>query len=68
MIVCGYVRVSTIEQSSDKHYSIPEQTDRLKAYCDAKGWPLAKIYTDGGYSGKNLDRPAMRQLIAECKS
>ena len=67
MVVCGYVRVSSIEQASDKHYSIGEQTDRLKAYCEAKGWTLKKIYTDAGYSGKNLDRPAMRELIAECK-
>lgn len=67
MIVCGYVRVSSVEQASDKHYSIGEQTDRLKAYCEAKGWTLKRIYTDGGYSGKNLDRPAMRELISECK-
>lgn len=67
MIVAGYVRVST-DLQMERGYSIPAQTDRLKAYCEAKGWTLAKIYTDGGYSGKNLDRPAMRELIAECKS
>lgn len=65
--VAAYVRVSSERQASDEHYSIPEQTDRLKAYCAAKGWTLAKIYTDGGYSGKNLNRPAMQELIKECK-
>ena len=67
MIVAGYVRVST-DLQMEKGYSIGEQTDRLESYCSAKGWTLAKIYTDGGYSGKNLDRPAIRQLISECKS
>ena len=66
MNVCGYVRVSLETQASDKHYSIPEQTDRIQAYCKAKGWNLVHIYTDAGYSGKSLDRPAMQQLIAEC--
>ena len=49
MIVVGYVRVSTEHQLDN--YSIDEQTERLKAYCRAKGWILAKIYTDGGFSG-----------------
>lgn len=65
--VAAYIRVSTEAQASDEHFSIPEQTDRVKAYCAAKGWELVKIYTDPGYSGKNLDRPAIRQLISECR-
>ena len=38
MIVVGYVRVSTEHQLDN--YSIDEQTERLKAYCRAKGWIL----------------------------
>ena len=67
MNVCGYVRVSTSEQATDDHYSIPEQIDRLKAYCLSREWNLVKIYTDPGYSGKSLDRPAMQSLMQECK-
>lgn len=65
--VAAYVRVSTDKQASDEHFSIPEQKSRIESYCAAKGWNLVKIYTDPGYSGKSLDRPAMKQLIAECK-
>ena len=65
--VAAYVRVSTDKQASDEHFSIPEQTDRIKAYCAAKRWNLVKIYTDPGYSGKDLNRPAIQQLITECK-
>lgn len=36
--VFGYVRVSTDNQL--ENYSIEEQTERIKAYCAAKGWTL----------------------------
>ena len=52
-----YVRVSTDNQL--ENYSIEEQTDRLKAYCKAKDIQIVKIYTDGGYSGGNVNRPAL---------
>ena len=57
MRVFGYVRVSTENQL--ENYSIDEQVERLKAYCQAKGWTLIKVYTDGGFSGGNLNRPAL---------
>lgn len=66
MNVAGYVRVSTREQAQEG-YSIPEQSERLQKYCEAKGWSLVKTYIDGGYSGAKLDRPAMQELIKECR-
>lgn len=59
-----YVRVSTNRQA-EEGYSIPQQIERLKKYCEAMGWILVKIYTDDGYSGGDLERPAMKQMIAE---
>jgi site-specific DNA recombinase len=61
-----YVRVSTDVQI--ENYSIEEQTERLKAYCKAKDLPIFKIYTDPGFSGGNLDRPALRQMLQDIKS
>lgn len=61
--VAIYVRVSTLEQTEG--YSIPEQTDRLNKYCEAHGWLVVKTYTDPGYSGANMDRPALQQLFAD---
>ncbi len=58
-----YIRVSTENQL--ENYSIEEQTERLKAYCKAKDWSIYKIYTDGGYSGGNVERPALQQLISD---
>lgn len=57
-----YVRVSTTEQA-EHGYSIGEQTERLKSYCKAMGWTVYKVYTDPGYSGASLDRPALQSLI-----
>lgn len=60
--VVGYVRVSTENQL--ENYSIDEQTQRIRSYCEAKGWNLIKIYTDGGYSGGNTNRPALQEMLS----
>ena len=65
--VAGYVRVSTKEQQ-EHGYSIDEQTARLKAYCKAMGWKITKVYTDGGYSGANTNRPALQDLLEAAQS
>ena len=61
MPVFGYVRVSTDNQLDN--YSIEEQTERIESYCKAKGWTLLHIYTDGGYSGGNTNRPALQKML-----
>lgn len=65
MNVAIYLRVSTPEQK-EHGYSLGEQQERLSAYCKAKGWRLVKTYEDGGYTGANLDRPAIQRLMHEC--
>jgi site-specific DNA recombinase len=59
--VVGYARVSTENQL--ENYSIPQQEQRLAAYALAKGWELHKIYIDGGYSGGNMERPGLQELL-----
>lgn len=66
MVVVGYARVSTENQL--ENYSIEEQTERLKAYCAAKGWSLRKLYVDGGYSGGNTNRPALQQMLSAIRA
>lgn len=58
-----YIRVSTEHQLDN--YSIAEQQERLQAFCKAKDITIQKIYTDGGYSGGNLQRPALQQMLSE---
>lgn len=63
--VACYVRVSTENQL--ENYSIDEQTERLKAYCKAKDMAIYKVYTDGGYSGGNINRPALTAMLNDIK-
>lgn len=63
--VAIYVRVSTDIQVDG--YSIDEQLERLEKYCDAHSWTIYNKYIDPGYSGSNIDRPAMLRLIKDAR-
>ena len=65
--VALYVRVSSREQA-DEGYSIGEQTERLQKYAEAMGWDVAKVYVDPGYSGGNIDRPGLKELIKDVEA
>lgn len=60
-----YCRVSTENQI--ENYSIDEQKERLKAFCKARDWNIAEMFVDAGYSGGNLDRPALKALLQRAK-
>ena len=60
MKVALYARVSTEKQI--ENYSIPVQQERIYALCKSKGWTDVVEYIDGGYSGSNLNRPALIKL------
>lgn len=66
MIARGYVRVSTDEQARNGA-SIPSQTKILEAQALIKGYDDFKVYVDDGFSGKSLQRPAVQQLLRECR-
>lgn len=59
-----YIRVSTIEQA-EEGYSLGEQEERLIKYCEAMGWEVIKVYIDPGYSGGNMERPALKEMVSE---
>lgn len=56
-----YCRVSTDGQRENT--SIPEQKEKLLAFCKAKGWICFDMFIDPGYSGASLERPAMERLM-----
>lgn len=59
--VVMYVRVSSKEQVDG--YSIGEQIERLEKYADAMDWDIVKVFVDPGYSGGNMDRPGLKEMI-----
>lgn len=67
MKVAIYIRVSSTEQADDG-YSIGAQQEKLTAYCKAKDWNIYKVYSDPGFTGANIKRPAMQEMIADIKS
>lgn len=67
MTVALYIRVSTHEQA-EEGYSIGEQTERLKMYVKSHDWKIYKIYTDPGFTGSNMDRPALQQMLQDAKN
>lgn len=61
-----YIRVSTTEQA-EEGYSVEEQTAKLQAYCVAMGFKINRVAVDPGYSGASLDRPGIREIVADVK-
>lgn len=64
MKAAGYVRVSTQEQAKNG-YSITEQADKIRTYCELKEWDLVETYEDPGYTGTNYDRPGLQRMLSE---
>lgn len=61
-----YIRVSTTEQA-EEGYSVGEQEAKLRAYCEAYGYKINKVCIDPGFSGATINRPALKELIADIK-
>ena len=66
MTVYGYLRVSTSEQALTGH-GLDAQRDTIQQVAHRRGWTEVAWHVDGGHSGKDLDRPAMRDLLAKIR-
>ncbi|MGE7271524.1 recombinase family protein [Brevibacillus panacihumi] len=65
--VAVYLRVSTEEQRKEG-FSLAAQEDILKGYCESKGFEIYDVYNDGGYSGKDFNRPDMQRLLRDSRN
>jgi DNA invertase Pin-like site-specific DNA recombinase len=59
--VALYVRLSTNEQDTGA------QERALREYVKRRGWKVQKIYRDQGISGSNSNRPALNELLRDCR-
>jgi site-specific DNA recombinase len=66
-MIALYERVSTDLQAEAGH-SVPEQQDRLEKYCKAMNWKCYRHYTDAGFTGTNINRPALQKLIKDVQA
>jgi site-specific DNA recombinase len=62
MIIGIYIRVSTDEQAQHG-FSLDDQKERLESYCMSQGWTDYRFYIDDGYTGTNMDRPALKRML-----
>src|SRR5712691_11477889 len=67
-----YTRKSTEEGLDQEFNSLDAQRESAEAYILSQreaGWiALPERYDDGGYTGANLDRPALRRLLADIEA
>lgn len=67
-----YVRKSSEEGLDMGYNSLEAQTDACAAYIASQkheGWKrITKAYEDGGFSGGNLERPGLKDLLTDVES
>lgn len=62
MLTVAYARVSTEEQAAEG-YSVEGQSERLRSYAELHELGEVTVVSDPGWSGKNLERPGLQQLL-----
>src|SRR5580700_8294844 len=64
-----YTRKSTEEGLEQDFNSLHAQREAAEAYIKSQkhlGWTLVSYpYDDGGFSGSNIDRPALKRLLED---
>lgn len=67
-----YTRKSTDERLDMDFNSLDAQREACLSYIasqKSEGWvPILEAYDDGGYSGGNMDRPALQRLLDDIKA
>src|SRR5665213_3335567 len=67
-----YTRKSTEEGLDQAFNSLDAQREACAAYVLSQkheGWTVSpKLYDDGGFSGGNTERPALKKLLADIES
>ncbi len=66
-----YTRVSTDEQALSEYSSLKRQEEICRNYIDIqaeKGWRVAAVYEDAGYSGKDFQRPGIQELMEDVRA
>jgi site-specific DNA recombinase len=67
-----YTRKSSEEGLEQEFNSLAAQREACEAYIRSQrdeGWVLAKTrYDDGGFSGGNIERPALQDLLGDIRA
>ena len=59
-----YTRVSTDMQAEKEYNSCQSQEEKIKSFISSQeDWQVYKVYSDEGYTGANLNRPAFKRML-----
>lgn len=61
----AYIRVST-EKQAEEGFGLESQRRDIKNYCRKNGLLISEWYEDDGYTGTNMNRPALQKLVTDC--
>jgi site-specific DNA recombinase len=63
-----YTRVSTSGQLDANYTSLQAQRDRLISFAKSRpNFEIYKTYEDGAFSGENIERPGLQELLRDIK-
>lgn len=62
MTAFGYVRCSTSEQA-DSGLGLDAQRHAIERACEQRGLELGEVFVDAGFSGRDLNRPALTEAL-----
>lgn len=68
MGAAAYLRVSTDGQVGEDKYGLAAQRQAITDFATTNGIEIVRWYSDEGYSGATLDRPALQSLITDASS
>ena len=63
----AYMRVST-EKQAEEGNGLDSQRRDIMAYAGKNNYIIKEWYIDDGYTGANMNRPALQRLISDCYS
>lgn len=58
-----YCRLSKDDDLDGTSASIENQRDMLEKFCEKQGWEVTAVYQDDGFTGLNMERPALKRLL-----
>ena len=63
LVNVGYLRVST-DRQADLGFGLDIQESDIVRYCTANGFTNLVLFIDDGYTGTNMERPALQAIIS----
>jgi len=63
-----YTRVSTNMQAEKEFNSCEAQELKIKNFVKSQNkWEVVKVYSDPGFTGANIKRPAFQKMLGDIK-